>query len=56
MNDISNTRGALKDDPVEPSLDGNDRVPSATSTHAVALKSHARRQSDDRKMNQPVFC
>ena len=35
INDISMTRGALMDDPVEPSLEGNDRAPSATSTHAT---------------------
>ena len=35
MNDISKNREALKGDPVEPSLDGNNRASSATSTHAT---------------------
>ena len=35
MNDISKTWGALRGDPVEPSLEGNDRAPSATSTRAT---------------------
>ena len=31
MNDISENRGALKGDAVEPSLDGSNRAPSATT-------------------------
>ena len=31
MNDISENRGALKGEPVEPSLDGSNRAPSATT-------------------------
>ena len=61
MIDFSKTRRALMDDPVEPSLEGNDRAPSANShTRHVALKSHTRHQGDDRKMKQTAhgsgFC
>ena len=36
MNDIFETRRALRGDPVEPSLDGNDRAPSANCVQKLA--------------------